>query len=76
MTMGLLEGLFFATPRGLFVGKIVKPARPTHGVLRQLPRGFDAEAYYQANPDVRAANVDAAEHYRAHGWREGRRLAP
>jgi predicted O-methyltransferase YrrM len=75
MTMGLLEGLFFATPRGLFVGKIVKPPHPTQGVLRQLPRGFDAAAYYQANPDVRAANADAAEHYRAHGWREGRRLA-
>jgi hypothetical protein len=38
MTMGMLEGLFFGTPRGLFVGKIIKPARPVEGVLRRLPR--------------------------------------
>lgn len=40
----------------------------------QLPPDFDAEAYLYLNPDVAAARLDAAEHYLAHGAREGRRF--
>jgi len=40
------------------------------------PTGFDAAAYLLANPDVAAAGVDAAQHYRQFGQREGRRLQP
>jgi Phytanoyl-CoA dioxygenase (PhyH) len=46
------------------------------GMAPALPPDFDAERYYQANPDVRAAGVDAAAHWMHHGWREGRALAP
>ena len=74
--MGLLEGLFLPTPRGLFVGKLIKPARPQQGALRQVPHGFNPDAYRAAHPDVAAAGVDPGEHYRVHGWREGRRLSP
>jgi hypothetical protein len=38
-----------------------------------LPPDFDSEAYLFHNPDVAAAGMDAAHHYLAHGWREGRR---
>jgi hypothetical protein len=41
----------------------------------KLPRGFNADAYLKANPDVAAAGVDAAEHWLAYGHREGRRIA-
>jgi SAM-dependent methyltransferase len=34
---------------------------------------LDPEGYLAANPDVRAAGMDAAEHFRLHGAREGRR---
>lgn len=34
--------------------------------------GFDAKAYYDANPDVKAAGVDALQHYIAYGKNEGR----
>lgn len=34
--------------------------------------GFDAKAYYDANPDVKAAGVDALQHYMAYGKNEGR----
>ena len=40
------------------------------------PTGFDAAAYLLANPDVAAAGVDAAQHHRQFGQREGRRLRP
>jgi len=70
ITMGLLEGMFMPTPRGLFVGRVVKPARPTEGVLSRTPRDFDAEAYLLAHPDVAAAGTDPAEDYKRRGWRE------
>lgn len=35
---------------------------------------FDASHYLAANPDVQASGMDAYEHYRAHGFREGRSL--
>jgi glycosyltransferase involved in cell wall biosynthesis len=77
MTMGLLEGLFIETPRGVFLGRAVKPPRPVpSGVLRRVPLGFDAAAYLQANPDVAAAGAEPGEHYRRCGWAEGRMLAP
>jgi hypothetical protein len=77
MTMGMLEGIFLDTPRGIFVGKVVKPPRPVQsGVLRQLPYGFEAAAYLQANPDVAASGAEPGEHYRRYGWAEGRALAP
>lgn len=38
-----------------------------------LPPDFDPEAYLFHNADVVAAKLDPAEHYLAHGWREGRR---
>lgn len=44
--------------------------------LLRVSSHFDSAAYYQANPDVLAAGVDAAAHYQCHGWREGRPVAP
>lgn len=41
---------------------------------RPLPMGFDGEAYLAANPDVRAAGMDAVEHWRSFGYAEGRKL--
>jgi hypothetical protein len=77
VTMGMVEGIFFDTPRGIFVGRTVKPPRPVQsGVLRRLPYGFDAAAYLQANPDIAGADADPGEHYRRYGWAEGRTLAP
>lgn len=38
-----------------------------------LPADFDPAAYLALNPDVRAAGVDPAEHWLAHGVAEGRR---
>jgi hypothetical protein len=77
MTMGMAEGIFLDTPRGIFVGRTVKPPRPVrNGVLRRLPYGFDATAYLQANPDVAAAGAEPGQHYRRYGWAEGRMLAP
>jgi glycosyltransferase involved in cell wall biosynthesis len=37
---------------------------------------FDADYYLGTNPDVAAAGFDPLEHYRSHGWREGRWPAP
>jgi glycosyltransferase involved in cell wall biosynthesis len=76
-TMGMAEGTFFDTPRGVFVGRTVKPPRPARGgVLRRLPYGFEPAAYLEANPDVAAASAEPGEHYRRFGWAEGRMLAP
>jgi hypothetical protein len=41
-----------------------------------VPAGFDGELYLRANPDVRAAGVDARTHYLEYGRKEGRRLRP
>lgn len=43
------------------------------GRLLHLPAGFDPAAYLIANPDVARAEVDPGQHYRMHGFREGRR---
>jgi glycosyltransferase involved in cell wall biosynthesis len=37
---------------------------------------FDADFYRDEYPDVAAAGLDALEHYRIFGWREGRRPGP
>jgi predicted O-methyltransferase YrrM len=77
MTMGMLEGIFLPTPRGIFLGRVVNPHRPEQcGVLRQLPYGFSSEGYLAANPDVAAAGAEPGDHYRRYGWAEGRKLAP
>jgi hypothetical protein len=48
MTMGMLEGIFLPTPRGIFIGRVVKPCRPQQGrVLRWLPYGFPALRWIQ-----------------------------
>jgi hypothetical protein len=49
---------------------------PAGQAVNGLPPGFDAQAYLVANPDVAAARVDPAQHYRDFGIREGRALAP
>lgn len=44
---------------------------------KPIPRKkFDAEAYLEANPDVRAAGVPPYRHYLRHGRAEGRPLRP
>lgn len=43
------------------------------GTFAALPKGFDPARYLQLNPDVANAKIDAAEHYRQFGYREGRR---
>ena len=40
----------------------------------QLPKDFDAKAYLKANPDVKAAKVDAVQHWLTYGYKEGRPL--
>jgi hypothetical protein len=55
-----------------FCAILEKTAFPADGV----PTGFDDELYLQANPDVRAAGVDARTHYLDYGRKEGRRLRP
>lgn len=37
-----------------------------------LPSGFSKSVYWELNPDVKAANVDAEIHYLTHGLQEGR----
>lgn len=46
------------------------PSAPT------LPANFDPASYLAANPDVARAGCDAADHFLAHGHREGRPLRP
>lgn len=58
-----------------------RPLRTEQSALRQarlaqLPEGFDAQLYLEANPDVAAASVDAIDHYFEHGKAENRRLRP
>ncbi|EXU76318.1 hypothetical protein BG55_06060 [Erwinia mallotivora] len=40
---------------------------------KRAPEGFTQERYYQLNPDVAAAGVDAVQHYLSFGWREDRK---
>lgn len=49
----------------------IKPPSPP-----ELPAEFDPQLYLDANPDVAAAGMDPADHYRKHGKSEGRRLRP
>jgi hypothetical protein len=66
---GLLSGMSAATPRGLFVARLVKPR---HGILERTPNDFDPVSYLTENEDVARAQMDPAEHLRRWGWREGR----
>ncbi|MEE3626424.1 phytanoyl-CoA dioxygenase family protein [Nitrospirillum sp. BR 11752] len=51
--------------------KVTVPGKTARST--KLPADFDPEAYLALNPDVKAANVEPAEHYLNHGQREGRR---
>lgn len=44
------------------------------GTLLRLPRDFEGVGYLAANPDVALAGADPGDHYRRHGFREGRRV--
>lgn len=53
---------------------IAQPASPsTDDIIGEY---FDPEYYLASNPDVRDAGIDALEHYRFNGWREGRQPTP
>lgn len=39
------------------------------------PEYFDSEAYYAANPDVKASGMSAEEHWKKYGQAEGRKFA-
>jgi hypothetical protein len=52
----------------------LKPSRPEPNAATKLPRGFDAQAYLKANPDVAAAGADPARHWLEFGQYEGRPL--
>ncbi len=41
-----------------------------------LPEGFDPDLYLEANPDVKRAGMDAAEHWLIYGRHEKRAIAP
>jgi hypothetical protein len=41
-----------------------------------LAEEFDAAFYLATNEDVAASGADPLEHYRSHGWREGRNPSP
>jgi hypothetical protein len=43
-----------------------------HTAASVLAEEFDAAFYLATNPDVAASGEDPFEHYRSHGWREGR----
>jgi hypothetical protein len=43
-----------------------------HTAAAVLAEEFDAAFYLATNPDVAASGEDPFEHYRSHGWREGR----
>jgi hypothetical protein len=53
----------------------LKPRRARAPVAAEpaaLPKDFNAQTYLALNPDIAAAQADPAEHYIAHGQREGR----
>ena len=67
----------------LYLGQLIEPSKSPSpslaGKIRNrigrgaLPSDFDPTIYYRLNPDVAAAGIDAATHYRKHGLAEGRR---
>lgn len=61
--------LFGLIPRHKYNRKLLRARIKSSGL-------FDSRYYLQANPDVRAAGVDAISHYLEHGWREGRDPSP
>ena len=59
-----------------FCAVLEKSDLPQSAIERTVPDGFDSEQYLLANPDVRAAGVDARLHFVQYGRREGRKLRP
>ena len=59
-----------------FCAVLEKSEVPKEVIERTVPDDFDAEQYLLANPDVRAAGVDARMHFIQYGRREGRKLRP
>jgi SAM-dependent methyltransferase len=59
-----------------FCAVLEKSEMPKAAIERTVPDDFDAELYLLANPDVRAAGVDARMHFIQYGRREGRKLRP
>lgn len=66
----------------LYLGEPVRPIQRPQSLTQklrnrivrtELPSDFDSTTYYRLNPDVAAAGIDAAAHYRKHGKNEGRR---
>ena len=49
-------------------------ARSMMSTEPQLPKDFDPKAYLKANPDVKKAKVDPAQHWLTYGYKEGRPL--
>jgi hypothetical protein len=54
----------------------IKSVRSKVDKGKKLPEGFNDALYLAANPDVKAAGVDARDHYLTYGHKEGRRLRP
>jgi hypothetical protein len=61
-----------------YAGRALAPAfvAATRSGSELWKYAFDAALYLEANPDVKAAGVNAAEHYLMHGFYEGRKLRP
>lgn len=59
-------------PADTFLAMIARQARSRFN-RTGLPADFDPQTYYRLNPDVEAAKMDAAFHYKKHGRTEGRR---
>ena len=57
------------SPVGLAAAVPPPPPKP-----KSLPPDFDGKAYLRANPDVRAAKVDPANHWLEFGYKEDRPL--
>lgn len=53
---------------------VVQKLQDAAGNLISVPADFNALDYLAANPDVAAAGVDPAQHFRIHGFKEGRPL--
>jgi len=52
--------------------KAANPFTANQSWATGLPEDFDAEAYLEINPDVRAAGLNPGDHFQRHGRAEGR----
>jgi hypothetical protein len=64
----------FWKPRSITTAPPTADARDLEAIRNSL--FFNSAHYLEANPDVRAAGLDAAFHYLVHGGREGRDPGP